>query len=187
MEAFVIRESRRTYFIVIVEGHLRRHILPDQHSGFVGPCSRDVAHGVAAPTEDKDREIEAFHEIHTVGMASHAQVEAAKSIAGQAVAPTLKYNRFRAVVVHHGFYDRLKDAFVGSVVYAVAKREVDGIVFSLADADIAELTGAGKVLAIFVEGDGHDTVSGIERFFDAVAVVNVDVDVEDALLVSEEL
>ena len=51
----------------------------------------------------------------------------------------------------------------------------------------AQLAGAGEVLAVLVEGDGHDTVGGIECFFDAVTVMHVDVDIKYARVKAEEL
>ena len=45
----------------------------------------------------------------------------------------------------------------------------------------------GKYLAVFVEGEGHDAVGGPESLLDAVAVVHVDVDVQHARVVAEEL
>lgn len=46
-----------------------------------------------------------------------------------------------------------------------------------------QVSGARKVLAVLVEGDGHDAVSGVERLLHAVAVMDVDVDVQHALVV----
>ena len=93
----------------------------------------------------------------------------------------------RTIIFHHTFDYGFEDAFVGGVVDAVAKGKVDGVILSSAYADVAQFTCAREVLTIFVEGDGHNAVRGIEGFFYAVAVVDVDVDVEDALVVSEEL
>jgi len=46
-------------------------------------------------------------------------------------------------------------------------------------------TCAGKeVVAIFVEGDGHDSICEIERLLYTVAMVNVDVQVQHAWVVS---
>jgi len=41
-----------------------------------------------------------------------------------------------------------------------------------------------KVVPVFVEGHGHDAVSQVKGFLDAVAVVNVDVDVQNSGVVS---
>jgi hypothetical protein len=38
-----------------------------------------------------------------------------------------------------------------------------------------------------VEGHGHDAVGGVEGLLDAVAVVDVNVDVEDARVEAEQL
>jgi hypothetical protein len=38
-----------------------------------------------------------------------------------------------------------------------------------------------------VERAGHDPIGGVERLLDAVTVVDVDIDVENALVVSQKL
>jgi hypothetical protein len=50
-----------------------------------------------------------------------------------------------------------------------------------------QLSRAGKVLSILVEADCHDAVCGIERFFDTVAVMYVNIDVQDAIVIAEQL
>lgn len=47
-----------------------------------------------------------------------------------------------------------------------------------------QVSGAGEVLPVLVKGDGHDSVCGVEGLLHAVAVVNVDVDVQHPLVVS---
>lgn len=44
-----------------------------------------------------------------------------------------------------------------------------------------------EVVLEFVEGAGHDSVGQVERFFNSVAVVDVDVDVQHALVGLEQL
>ena len=51
----------------------------------------------------------------------------------------------------------------------------------------SKVSGAGEVLSVLVEGHGHDAVGGVEGLLDAVAVVDVDVDVEHPLVVLEQL
>jgi hypothetical protein len=51
---------------------------------------------------------------------------------------------------------------------------------------IPHLPSPGEEFPIFVEADTHDSVRSIEGLFHTVAVVNVDIDVEDSLMVSEE-
>lgn len=43
---------------------------------------------------------------------------------------------------------------------------------------------SGKELPIFVETACHDSVSGIERFLDAIPVMNVDVNVQHTVVIS---
>ena len=56
-------------------------------------------------------------------------------------------------------------------------------------ANVIETAGAREVvvLVVFVEGEGHDAVGGPEGLLDPVAVVDIDVDVEYAGVVEEEL
>lgn len=51
----------------------------------------------------------------------------------------------------------------------------------------SEITRSREVLAVLVERHRHDPIRRVERLLDAVAVVNVDVDVKNALVVLEQL
>jgi hypothetical protein len=51
------------------------------------------------------------------------------------------------------------------------------------EASYPNVSRARKILAELVERDAHDAVGGIEGLLDAIAVVNVDVDVQNALMV----
>lgn len=120
-------------------------------------------------------------------MPTHTEVEATKTVARQTVTTTLEDNRLRTVPLHDALDYGLEDALVGGIVDTVAEGEVDGIVLARADTDITKFTSAGEVLAVLVERDSHDAVRGVEGFFDTVAMVNVDVNVENALLESQQL
>ena len=92
--------------------------------------------------------------------------------------------------------NRLENGHEVHVVDACAEREVERVAFSVAVTDVLgfrrggatyrDVAGTGEKIAEFVEGDGHDAVGGVEGFFDAVAVVDVDVDVENARVFSTE-
>ena len=120
-------------------------------------------------------------------MSAHAQVEAAEPVPRQGVAAALEHHGLGLVVFHDGVNDGLEDGIVRDVVDAVPQRKVDRVVLAEAYPDVAQLAGPGEVLAVLVEGDGHDSVGGVESLFDAIAVVNIDVDVQNALLEPEEL
>lgn len=120
-------------------------------------------------------------------MSTHTQVEATQAIAGQTVTTTLQNHSLGPIPFHNALDDRLKDALIGDIVDTVTEREVDCIVFALTNADVAQFAGSGKVLAIFVERDSHDTVGGVESLFHTIAMVNVDIDIKDSLLESQKL
>jgi hypothetical protein len=99
----------------------------------------------------------------------------------------LKYHRFWAVVFHDVRDDWLEDGFVGFVGDTISEWEIDRVVLSSANTDIPKFACAGKVLAILVERARHDSVGGIKGLLDTVAMVNINVYVQHALLVTEEL
>ncbi len=92
-----------------------------------------------------------------------------------------------------GADDGLEELFVLEIVDAIIERDVDGVVASW----VIWVNGTGGVegpsareedlFVVFVEGDTHDAVGRPEGLLDAVAVVDVDVDVQDARVVAEEL
>jgi hypothetical protein len=47
-----------------------------------------------------------------------------------------------------------------------------------------QIAGTGKELSVLMEGNGHNTVSGIERFFNAVTMVYIDINVEHSAVVT---
>lgn len=120
-------------------------------------------------------------------MATHAQVEAAQAIARETVSATLQYNGFRLIIVHHGLDNGLENGLVRVVGNAITQREIDRVILANANADIPKFAGAGEIFSILVERAGHDTIGGVESLLNTISVVNVDVDVQNALLVSKEL
>jgi hypothetical protein len=84
-------------------------------------------------------------------MAFHTEIEATKTISGQAVSPALENNSLGLIISHNSLDDRLKDGLVGCIVNAVSEREIDSIILACANTDVAKLTCSRKVLAILVE------------------------------------
>lgn len=119
-------------------------------------------------------------------MPVHAQIEATQSVAGQAVAAALEDYSFGLVVPHDIFNDGFKYRLVRLVRDAIAKGVVDSVVLTLADTYISKFTSSRKVLAILVERHGHDAIGSIEGFLNTITVVDIDVDVENPLLESQE-
>jgi len=120
-------------------------------------------------------------------MALHTKVKATKTIARQAISTTLENYSLRLIIGHDGLNDRLKDGLVCRIINAVPQGEVDGIVLASANTNVAKLTGPWKVFAVLVERDSHDSVRGIKSFLNTIAMMNVDVDVQDPLLEAEKL
>lgn len=120
-------------------------------------------------------------------MSAHTQVEATQAITGQTVTTTLQDHSLGSIPFHHALDNGLKNALVRDIVNTVAEGEVDGVVFARTDTDVAKFASTGEVLAIFVERDSHDTISRVESFLHTIAMVNINVDVEDPLLESQKL
>ena len=110
-------------------------------------------------------------------MSSHTQIEAAQTISGKTVSTALEDHCLGLIVFHDRLNNGLEDGLVGDVVNAVTQGKVYGVILARTDTDIPKLAGAGKVLAVFVKGDGHDPVGGVKGFLHAVAVMHIDVDI----------
>ena len=80
-----------------------------------------------------------------------------------------------------------KDVLVRLVVDAIMKRHVDGVPFATAMAPVRELARAGEKVAKLVERARHDAVGRVEGLLDAVAVVDVNVDVEHSRVIPVRL
>ena len=65
-------------------------------------------------------------------------------------------------------------------------RLMDAGAIQIAQPDVVQVTRARVVVFELVHTEGHDSVRGVEGFFDAVAVVDVDVDVEHSLVLFEQ-
>ena len=178
---------RSEVFKVIVEGELVLDVLSEHDGRLVRPAPGDVAEGVAAAAEDEGGDVEAAYELDAVGVASDAEVEATEPIAGQRVGTALQHDGAGGEALHDLADDGPEDGAEGVVVHAVGEGDVDGVVLSVGVANVEDVAGAWEVFAELVEADGHDAVGGVEGLLDAVAVVDVDVDVEDALVLLEEL
>lgn len=83
--------------------------------------------------------------------------------------------------------DAAEDASEALVVHAVTAREVNGVVLAVPVADILEVTRTREELAVLVERARHDAVGRVEGLLHAIAVVDVNVDVQDALVGLQQL
>jgi hypothetical protein len=172
---------------VVVVRQLVRDVLAHQQRRLVRPAARNVAHRVAAAPNDEHGDAELLAIVDAVAVALEGQVEAAESVAGQAVRAALQHDSCRGKLGHNPVHDGLEERAVAIVVHAVLERRVDGVVEALAVAFVAPVAGAGEILAEFVQGQRHHAVARVESLLDSVTVVNVDVDVEHALVRLEQL
>lgn len=175
------------YFVVVIVGKFGAKAVAHEDTCLKSPGTCDVAHGIPTASENHRWQVKTLDIVDTVGMPAHTQIEATQAIAGQTVTTTLQDHSLGPIPFHDALDDWLKDALVGDIIDAIAERKVDCIVFTLADTDVAKFAGSGKVFAIFVERDSHDTISGVKGLFHAVTMMNININVENSLLESEEL
>ena len=76
----------------------------------------------------------------------------------------------------NGFEDRHERG----VVDAGEEREVQGVALALAVAHIRDIARAREEIAEFVEGHRHHAIRGVKGLLDAIAVVDIDIDVQNA-------
>lgn len=176
-----------TYLVVIVVRKLCPKGVTNENTGFEGPSTCHISHRITTTAENHGGQVKALHKVHTVRVAPHTEVEASETVARKTVATTLQDHRFGSVPFHNALNNGLKDALVGDVINAIAEREVDGIVLALTHSDIAQLTRTWEVLAVLVEGHRHHTVSRVECLLNTISVVDININVEHALLESQQL
>jgi hypothetical protein len=170
------------YLVIFIVWKGSVEVHANKAPSLIGPSACNIAHRISTATEYKRRDIETLNKGNAVCVPFHAEVEATETVARQAVSTALENYSFRLVVSHHSLDDRFEDRFVCCIIDAISEWKIDSIVLASTNTDVPKLTSTWKVLAILVEGDGHDSVCGIKCFLDAIAVVNVDVDVQDTLL-----
>mmetsp|Transcript_36157 Transcript_36157/g.116436 ORF Transcript_36157/g.116436 Transcript_36157/m.116436 type:complete len:332 (+) Transcript_36157:111-1106(+) len=174
--------------VVVVPRQVLGELLPQHHRRLVRPAASDVADRVPAPPQHKRRQVVRQHVPQALGVAAVGQVKAAEPVARERVGAALQDERAGAVEAHHLLHHRLEQPLVRVVVHPVAQRHVDRVVLARPDADVLDVAGAGKEeVAVLVKGDRHHAVRREEGLLDAVAVVDVDVQVEHASVHLEQL
>lgn len=82
---------------------------------------------------------------------------------------------------------RLEDTLERFIGNPILQWYIHGVSPSFASPLILLCSGTREVLPEFVKTAGHDSIGGVEGFFDAVTMVAVNIDVQDARVRSEEL
>jgi hypothetical protein len=93
----------------------------------------------------------------------------------------------RTRLTTHLVNNRTENVEKGFVVHAGLEGKVDRVAVAVAVAGVVRLSRAGEEVFRLVERNGHHTVRQVEGFLDAVTVMDIDVDVENALVLLEEL
>lgn len=141
-------------------------------------------------------------------LASHRQVEGTETISRKGISSALQHDRRWSVPVHDLLNDLFvangvstralkmatrkcktdgfKDALVRFVRDTVPQWEVDRVVPALSEPNVLDVSGSREELSVFVERASHDSIGRVERFFDSVSVVHVDIDVEDSRMVAQQ-
>eukprot|EP00051_Salpingoeca_urceolata_P005907 m.78637 g.78637 ORF g.78637 m.78637 type:complete len:485 (+) comp14592_c0_seq3:64-1518(+) len=156
-------------------------------SSFVRPAACDVAYCVTTATKKKHWFAKRLDKLNTGSVAFEREVEAAEAIARKGISTTLQHDDRGPVPVHALLNNRLENALVRFVINAVSEGKVDCIVLSLPMPNILDVAGARKVLSVLVKRHRHHSVGAVKCLFHTVAVMNVNVNVQHALMSLEEL
>lgn len=176
-----------TYFVIIIVRQILTQAFAQKNTRLKCPGTRNVAHRVPTTADNKGRQAKSLDKVHAVCVTSHTQVKASKTVTRKTVSTTLQDDSLRSVPFHDALDYGLENRLVGEVINSIAKREVDGIVLALSNTNVTKLTSPREVFSVLVERDGHDTVRRVESFLDAIAVVHINVDVQDTLLKTQQL
>ena len=128
-----------------------------------------------------------MHEADAVAVSADTQVEAAEPVAAERIRATLEDDCGGLEGFDGGSDDGLKDVRVSSVIDSRPQGDVDGVIAAALHADLVNVPGPGEEsVAVLVKGEGHDPAVPVEGFLHAVPVVDVNVNVQDPRIVSEQ-
>lgn len=91
------------------------------------------------------------------------------------------------VVVHHGLDDGLENGLVGIISNTIAKRKINSVILSHTNSNVAQLASTGEILSVLMEGAGHNSVGSVKSLLNTITMMDINVDIKNALLVSQEL
>ena len=161
--------------------------LTEKYARLVRPAPCDVANRVPSTAQNQQRLVEALYKLDAFPVPLQREVEAPEAVPREAVGAALEDDRTRVVRLHDLGDDRLEDGAVRGVIDAFLEREVDAVVLAVLVPDVLDVAGAREEVAELMEGARHDAVGHIERLLHAVPVVDVDVDVDHALVLLQKL
>ena len=151
-----------------------------EHSSLVSPAPSDIFDSVTTTANDKEGDTKFAHEVDTFAMSGNREVKRPESVAAQRVRSALQDNRRWTESGDGILNDCFKDREIHFVIDPISQRDVERKVFSEAKAVVVKFSSPGEEVAgVFVERDGHDPVGGVECLFDAISVVNIDVNIKD--------
>lgn len=121
-------------------------------------------------------------------MSLDGQIETTETIAAETVGAALEHDGGGPIELHDVVDDELEYVEVVGVGDALLERHVDRVVAAVVGADLVHVARAREErVAVLVKRHGHDAVGQVEGLLHAVAVVYVDVDVENARVILEQL
>ena len=81
----------------------------------------------------------------------------------------------------------LEHALVGLVRDSVSQREVAAVILPLPESSVSQSTSTREEFTIFVKAARHHSIRSVESLLHTISVMNVDVDVEHARMVAQQL
>jgi hypothetical protein len=75
---------------------------------------------------------------------------------------------------------RPKYASISIIVDPSFQRHVNRVAFPFAEATITNVASTRKEIAKFVERASHDPIGGVEGLLDAIAMVDIDINIKDS-------
>jgi hypothetical protein len=146
---------------------------------FISPTSRHILDCIPPSPQNQEGDIKRANKVDTFAVRDNRQVEPSEAVTSETICAALNDDTCGAVGDEDGLDDGFKEGDVRVVVDAVAEGDIETVVFSLLGADFVVVSCAGEEVlwVVLVEGEGEDAVGGEEGFLDAVAVVQVNVNV----------
>ena len=82
---------------------------------------------------------------------------------------------------------RAVDVQVSGIINALLQRNIQRVILPLTSASLLQVSRARKEVSIPMETDRHHSISCVERLFYTIAMMYIDVDIQDSIMIFEKL
>mmetsp|Transcript_4330 Transcript_4330/g.13090 ORF Transcript_4330/g.13090 Transcript_4330/m.13090 type:complete len:341 (+) Transcript_4330:459-1481(+) len=181
-------EIGRKVVPVIIVWNLVADLCVQEHGSLICPAPGHGPYVVSSAPQHERWYAKTLHKLDAISMSDSREIEIAQPVSSERIRATLQNHSRGPEHLHDLPNDGLKHLLVGHVGNSVLERKIDGVILARPGTLVPYVARPReKHVTKFVKGHGHDAISDVECLLHSVAVVNINVDVQNPRKVLEEL